>query len=372
MVKQTGLPDWHGQTAMIIGGGADNASRPATADDMVPVDLGPMFDQDGVHDIYRSWHRVLAGYAGDRALIAEAFVEPLHRVARYTRPGEMHQAFNFRFMQTPWNAPALRQVITESLQASDAVGAPATWVLSNHDVVRHASVLGLRDTGRSPNGIGVGDEQPDGELGLRRARAAILLTLALPGAAYLYQGEELGLPEHTALDDALREDPGWKRSGYTARGRDGCRVPLPWTTGTPGFGFSPTGRTWLPQPPEWSRYAVEAQDGVPGSTLELYRHALRIRRMRMLGAGSLSWAEGLTRRAEDTVAFLNGELLVIVNLGPEPVALPADVRLLLASAGPDSGNGAVSVPPDAAAWLLLPSAHVQETWSGRTRSAKEE
>jgi alpha-glucosidase len=357
MVKQPGLPDWNGQAATVMGGGPAAGSDRAGAG----ADLGPMFDQDKVHEIYRHWNHLLARYNGNRILIAEAFVEPLDRLARYTRPGEMHQAFNFLYMQTPWNAAALREVITASLRASDAVGAPATWVMSNHDAVRHASLLGLSSTGKSPVGIGKDDEQPDAALGLRRARSAALLTLALPGCAYLYQGEELGLPEHTTLDDALRQDPFWRRSGYTQRGRDGCRVPLPWAAHAPGFGFSPTGETWLPQPPEWSSYAVEAQDGAGGSTLELYRHALRIRREHRLGSGGLSWLEGLHAPESGIIAFINGPVLVLLNLGSEPVALAADVRLLLASADTATANGAVQMPPDSAAWFLLPD----DTAAGR-------
>src|SRR5690606_17781345 len=264
MVKAPGLPDWDGTTSMVEGTVAEDGSTGAG-------NSGPMFDQEGVHDIYRAWHRVLAEYDGDRCLVAEAWVEPLSRLARYVRPDEMHQAFNFSFLTTLWDAPALREVVTASLGASDAVGAPTTWVLSNHDVVRHASRLGLEVPGTKPNGIGVGDPQPDEELGLRRARAATLLMLGLPGSAYLYQGEELGLPEHTTLDDSLRQDPAWWRTGHTERGRDGCRVPLPWEAKSPGFGFSPTGKTWLPQPETWDRYALDAQVGVEGSTYEMYR-----------------------------------------------------------------------------------------------------
>ena len=227
MVKAPGLPDWDGHVSMIEG-----------SDDVEPTDTvsgagnqGPMFDQDGVHDIYRAWNRVLAEYPGDRALVAEAWVEPLSRLTRYVRPDEMQQAFNFAFLATHWDAPALRTVVEASYRASDAVGAPTTWVLSNHDVVRHASRLGLAEPGSRPNGIGHGDEQPDEALGLRRARCASLLMLGLPGSAYLYQGEELGLPDHTSLDDDLRQDPAFFRTGGAERGRDGCRVPLPWAVG---------------------------------------------------------------------------------------------------------------------------------------------
>jgi alpha-glucosidase len=316
-----------------------------------------MFDQDGVHDIYRSWHRVLAEYDGDRALVAEAWVEPLTRLVRYVRPDEMHQAFNFSFLTTHWDAAALRTVVTASLAASDDVGAPTTWVLSNHDVVRHTSRLGLAERGSRPNGIGAGDEQPDEQLGLRRARAATLLMLALPGSAYLYQGEELGLPEHTALDDDLRQDPAWWRSGYTERGRDGCRVPLPWVAEAPGFGFSPNGATWLPQPASWSGYALDAQRGTRGSTYELYREALRLRRDFHLGSGCLGWVDGPHPDvAARVLAFANRDVYVVTNLGAEPIALPRSetLHVLLASGElTTSDDGTILVPSDTTVWGRL-------------------
>ena len=339
MVKAPGLPDWDGTVAMIDGAAANH---------------GPMFDQDGVHDIYRAWHRVLAEYDGDRALVAEAWVEPLARLARYVRPDEMHQAFNFAFLTSRWDAAALRSVITESLAASDEVGAPTTWVLSNHDVVRHTSRLGLSAPGARPKGIGHGDEQPDEGLGLRRARAATLLMLALPGSAYLYQGEELGLPEHTALDDDLRQDPAWWRSGHTERGRDGCRVPLPWSRDAPAFGFSTGGLSWLPQPSSWTAYAADAQVGVPGSTLELYRTALALRHRHALGAGSLAWVDGLAT-SPTVIALLNRDVLVVTNLGEAPVALPAGAEVLACSGDlVDSGSGSPGVPRDTTVWVMLP------------------
>jgi alpha-glucosidase len=350
MVKAPGLPDWDGEITMIDGSHDDDGSTGAG-------NSGPMFDQDGVHDIYRSWHRVLAEYDGDRALVAEAWVEPLHRLARYVRPDEMHQAFNFSFLTTHWDAAALRTVVTASLAASDHVGAPTTWVLSNHDVVRHSSRLGLAAPGSRPHGIGQGDEQPDEALGLRRARAATLLMLALPGSAYLYQGEELGLPEHTALDDDLRQDPAWWRSGHTERGRDGCRVPLPWVTDAPGFGFSPTGATWLPQPTSWATYALDAQRGVQGSTYEMYRDALRLRRDFHLGSGSLAWVDGPGPDvAAGVLGFANRDVLVVANLGAEPLTLPESAKLhvLLASADiTTTDDGRVVVPSDSTVWVRL-------------------
>ena len=345
MVKAPGLPDWDGSVSMIEGSHDEDGSTGAG-------NSGPMFDQDGVHDIYRAWHKVLAEYDGDRALVAEAWVEPLSRLARYVRSDEMHQAFNFSFLSTPWDAAALRTVVTASLAANDTVGAPTTWVMSNHDTVRHASRLGLLKPNSRPNGIGHGDEQPDEELGLRRGRAATLMMLGLPGSAYLYQGEELGLPEHTALDDDLRQDPAWWRSGHTERGRDGCRVPLPWESEAPGFGFSPTGATWLPQPAQWAAYALDAQKGVPGSTYEMYREALRIRREFHLGTGSLAWVEGVGEQ-DGVVAFVNRDLLVVTNLGGTAVALPESATVLLSSAELATEGDSTLVPSDVTVWARL-------------------
>ena len=342
MVKEPGLPDWDGHVSMIEGTDDEDVANGSG-------NHGPMFDQDGVHEIYRAWHRVLADYAGDRALVAEAWVEPLSRLARYVRPDEMQQAFNFAFLATRWDAPALRSVIEASYATTDSVGAPTTWVLSNHDVVRHASRLGLAEAGSRPNGIGVGDEQPDEELGLRRARGATLLMLGLPGSAYLYQGEELGLPDHTALPDELRQDPAFFRTGGVERGRDGCRVPLPWASDEPGLGFSPTGLTWLPQPSSWATYALDAQRGVAGSTYETYRSALGLRRSHELGTGGLEWVDGY---GDDVIAFTNRDVLVVANLGATPVPLPAGATVL-ASSVEVTGD---EVPGDATVWVQVQTA----------------
>ncbi|GEA81175.1 glycoside hydrolase family 13 protein [Cellulomonas uda] len=347
MVKAPGLPDWHGHVSMIEG--SEDTSALDRVDEVTGSgNQGPMFDQEGVHEIYRAWNRVLAEYDGDRALVAEAWVEPLSRLARYVRPDEMQQAFNFAFLATLWHAPSLRDVITASYAASDAVGAPTTWVLSNHDVVRHASRLGLPVPGSRPNGIGARDEQPDEELGLRRARAATLLMLGLPGSAYVYQGEELGLPDHTALPDDARQDPAFFRTQGAELGRDGCRVPLPWSADAPAFGFSPTGAAWLPQPLSWARYALDAQQGVPGSTYELYRAALALRKAEALGSGGLAWHAS----HDDVLDLVNRDVRVVANLSAEPVVLPAPTQLLLAS-GPVSGDasGGLLVEPETTVWV---------------------
>jgi alpha-glucosidase len=256
----------------------------------------------------------------------------------------MHQAFNFGYLLAPWTSAALREVAVESLGATVAVGAPTTWVLSNHDVPRHATRFGYPAGTVVRHGVGPGDPQPDEALGLRRARAATLLMLALPGAAYLYQGEELGLPDHTMLPDEARQDPTWFRSGHKSRGRDGCRVPIPWERGGPSYGFGPGERSWLPQPASWDRYALAGQRGVAGSTYEMYREALRLRGTHRLGAGEVVWADG-----PDTVTFRNGDVLVVANLGAEPVALPAGARVLMAS-GELTADG--EVPTDVTVWAV--------------------
>ncbi len=323
------------------------------------VPAGPMWDQDGVHEVYRAWRRLLDEYGesdagAERILCAEAWVAPIERIIRYIRSDEMHQAFNFDFLVAAgrWSAPELVSSITRSLDAADSVGAPTTWVLSNHDVIRHASRLGYPPGTAPQHGIRATDPQPDAAVGLRRALAVTTLMLALPGSAYLYQGEELGLPDHTALPDDVRQDPVWERSGQTVAGRDGCRVPLPWCAEDPAFGFSPTGQTWLPQPRSYRDLAVDRQRGVPDSPLELYRTLLRVRRERGLGSGSLRRLEGIP---DDVVGFVNTDrdgsrTLVLVNLGRRAIVLPPGELLVASSAG--QGQTGV-LGTDEAAWVAL-------------------
>ncbi|WP_419706122.1 glycoside hydrolase family 13 protein [Promicromonospora sp. NFX87] len=353
MIKAPGLPDWDGRAAMVEGTVDGPAASAAEPDDgsTGAGNQGPMFDQDGVHEIYRSWHRVLAEYPGDRCLVAEAWVEPLSRLARYVRPDEMHQAFNFSFLTAPWDAAKMRTVVDVSLGTMDAVGAPTTWVLSNHDVVRHASRFGLAEIGgRQLNGIAATDPQPDAELGLRRARAATLLMLGLPGSAYLYQGEELGLPDHTALPAEVRQDPSFFRTGGAEPGRDGCRVPLPWVGGAPGNGFGPTGRTWLPQPDVYADLAADRQYGVAGSTYEMYRTALELRRAEKIGTAGLAWVDALAG-SPDVVAFQVSGVVVVSNLGEAALTLPAEAEVLVASGDLTTSDGVRAVPSDTTVWL---------------------
>ncbi|MDA5281996.1 alpha-amylase family glycosyl hydrolase [Streptomyces sp. Isolate_45] len=380
MVKAPGLPD--------IGRGAQ-----ATLIGTEPL---PFFDQDGVHEIHRSWRRLLDSYGGERIGVAEAWAPTSERLALYVRPDELHQAFNFRFLTCPWDPAAMRTVIDESLAATASVGAPTTWVLSNHDVVRHVTRYG------------------GGARGLARARAAALLMLALPGSAYVYQGEELGLPEVTDLPDGARRDPAFRRGriprqagpaveagggagagavgevGAEAAGqdglRDGCRIPLPWSGEEPPYGFG-GGGSWLPQPADWAGLSVAAQTGDPHSTLELYRAALELRRaMPGLGApeaghpaadagatdAGLSGAAPGAREPgapgpgaallpgmewlpapEGVLLFTRPGFACTLNTRAEPVELPSPGRPVLSSAPVRTDGRTVLLPADSCTWWAI-------------------
>ncbi|WP_328701912.1 glycoside hydrolase family 13 protein [Aestuariimicrobium ganziense] len=249
-------------------------------------------DLPGVHDIYRGWREVFNEYDPPRMAVAEAWV-PSERRPAYARPDELGQAFNFDLLLAPWDAAAFRQIAESNLALADQSGASTTWVLSNHDIVRHVTRYGL------PIGAGEQEGMPgtaaakayvlsdgaapefDEELGRRRAAAGTMLILALPGSSYLYQGEELGLKEVIEIADDQRQDPTFFRSPGVDKGRDGCRVPLPWTpTGTSyGFGVGDqVAPAHLPQPEWFADFAVSVQDEDPSSMLNLYRKALGLRR----------------------------------------------------------------------------------------------
>ncbi|MGL5809198.1 MAG: glycoside hydrolase family 13 protein [Nocardioides sp.] len=298
----------------------------------------PMWDQPEVHEVYRRWHRVLAGYDGDRMTVAEAWTHTPESLARYVRPDELSQSFNFAWLTAPWSATAFRTVITSTFDALAAVGASPTWVLSNHDVVRHVTRYG------------------GGEVGVARGRAATLTMLALPGSAYLYQGEELGLEEVDVAPE-FRQDPIWIREGQP--GRDGCRVPLPWSGDEPPYGFSPaepapSAAPWIPQPASWAGLTAEAQAGDPGSTLSFYRTALRLRRQ--LSGDQVDLVQlGVDGGGRDVVAFRRGEVVVVLNCGDAPFPLPPG-RVLIRSgrAEPTAGDPAPEyLAPNEAVWLTV-------------------
>jgi alpha-glucosidase len=324
-----------------------DASLPEVSIDAAPGPHHPYADRNDVHEVYRRWRAVADEYP-DRVLIGEIWIPDAVRLARYVSPGELHTVFNFPYLSCPWDAAQLRGVIDSTLALNGPAGAPATWVLSNHDVDRIVSRLGRPDTAfslqhrRYFHGLPV-----DRALGTRRARAAALLTLALPGSVYVYQGEELGLWEVQDIPFELRQDPIWRRSNGADPGRDGCRVPLPWAGDESPFGFSPPGTAalpWLPQPKEWRDLTVEAEAGDEGSMLELYRSALRIRHAEpALGDGSMTWLDA----PDGVLAFGRGGIQCVVNLSPRPTSLAGHAEVLLASWPLDSGL----LPPDCAVWL---------------------
>jgi alpha-glucosidase len=311
-----------------------------------PGERKPWEGQDGLHEIYRAWRQVIDSYPREGLLVGEIWLKPLTRLRPYLLGDQLHTAFNFDYMGSAWDAGRLREVIDATL---GDIGAAAPWVLSNHDVPRHLTRYGRANTA---NEWQPDPGPPDLALGTRRARAAILLSLALPGGGYLYQGEELGLWEVEDIPDELIADPIWERTDHFIRGRDGCRVPLPWAADEPGFGFGGNGLTgtagpgpWLPQPAAWRELAVDAQNGDPASMLELYRAALRLRHTRdQLDDDALTWLPA----GEGVLAFTRpGGFACVVNLTPGPVPFPEHTEVLLASAELEGGL----LPPDTAAWL---------------------
>ncbi len=316
-----------------------------------PDDLDhPHWDRPENHEIFRSWRRVADSYPGSRAFCGELWIGRDHRLVAYLRPDELHTAFNFGFLTAPWQVADLRASIDSTITSHAQVGAPPTWVIGNHDVCRPVSRYA-----RDPSLAAVTDRalshfidrEADFVVGAKRARAAALLSFALPGSAYLYNGEELGLPEVEDLPAEVKQDPITVNSAGVELGRDGCRVPLPWTTEGPSFGFSPVGAAepWLPQPADWGGLSVQAQDGRDGSMLELYRAALALRReLPALGEGDLSWVE----TGAEVLAFTREPGFACwVNFGDQPVALPDGWQVLLASEPVSEGR----LAPYAAVWL---------------------
>ncbi|WP_327090448.1 glycoside hydrolase family 13 protein [Nonomuraea sp. NBC_01738] len=287
--------------------------------------VSPVWGQPEVHEVYRNWREVLDSYPGERMAVGEVWTDRADDLALYVRPDELHQSFNFAWLQAPWSPTGFKQVIIDTL----ATVPFATWVLSNHDVVRHRTRYDTADPGT----------------GLMRAKAALLTMLALPGSAYLYQGEELGLPEVKNLPPEARQDPVFFQSKGELPGRDGCRVPLPWTPDGPSLGFSP-GDTlpWLPQPDDFPAFNAETQAGDPESTLAFYRRALSTRRdlLRSLPY-HLEWLDS----PEGALFFTRGPLICAINCGPAPVDLPPHARVILSTAPLPDGT----LPPDTATWL---------------------
>ncbi len=325
LVKEEGLRDQVVAEGEEPGSGVDLSPEHPMVER--PLRDEPMWDQPEVHDVYRRWHRVLADYPGDRMTVAEAWTQTPESMARFVRSDEMSQAFNFSWLLAPWSARAFAGVISSTLEELAEVDAAPTWVLSNHDVVRHTTRYG------------------GGPRGLARARAATLAMLALPGSAYLYQGEELGL-ENVEIPEELRQDPLWLRTGLDTR--DGCRVPIPWSGDAPPFGFGPgSGQPWLPQPIGWAGLSVAAQEHDPDSTLAFYKAALAARRKH---TSDTTEDVELLDAGADLLAFTRGALTVVLNAGTDAVELPAgDV---VVASGELEGR---LLPADTTVWLVNPA-----------------
>jgi alpha-glucosidase len=287
----------------------------------------PMWNQPEVHGVYRRWRAVCDSYDQDPVLVGEVWLGDAAEQAKYVRPDELSLVFNFRLIFQPWDAIKMGDAIKRSTDELRMVGAASSWVMSNHDVIRHPTRFG------------------GGELGLRRARAALLLILALPGAAFLYQGEELGL-EEVELPDADLRDPIWVHSAHVLRGRDGCRVPLPWSGDVPPYGFTTGEQTWLPQPENWASRSVAAETGDAVSMLTLYRAALA-RRPRTLDL-SAPLVVVTNETALDVTVAGNPGIRCIVNFGTEPLELPPGPVVI--SSTPIVG---ATLAGDSAAWLAL-------------------
>jgi alpha-glucosidase len=294
-------------------------AEPVPGAELHSFDRRRAVDRPELHPLYRRWRALVDSYPGDRFLVGEVFFRDARRVAAYVRLDELHLAFNFTLMFEDWTSVGLRSAIDRTLGSLAAVDATATWVLESHDVTR------------LPTRYGGGVE------GVRRARAAALLLLALPGAAFVYQGQELGLDE-VDLPSELRQDPVFLRTGGRRPGRDGCRVPIPWTPEPPSFGFT-TGRPWLPPPPRFGGWSVERESTDRSSMLSLYRSALALR-----PHGAFDWLTG----PAGTVVFAREGMVCAVNVDGPPAPLP-DGEVVLASEPLEE-----MLPPGAAAWIRTP------------------
>ena len=345
LVKEEGLPDY------------DYVERSESGSILEDSAHAPFWDQDAVHDIYREWRKVADEYDPPRVFCGETWVPNPERLARYQRPDELHTSFNFAYLEAGWDAVAMRTSIDETIANHAKVDAPPTWVLSNHDVVRHATRMAPGFDFEDRLGCVI-----DAARGLRRARAATVFAMALPGSMYIYQGEELGLPEVRDLPAEARQDPAWHRSGGTDGTRDGCRVPIPWSGDSPSYGFNDRDASWLPQPTSWAQLSVAKELGIDGSTLELYRSALRARRASSaLGEGPMEWLDDPTA---DVLALRRtgpdgSSVVSVINLNDSIVRIPAawGTTLLAASSddvavvSTDDGTQFIAVGPETALWL---------------------
>ena len=310
----------------------DDGSPEAAARRLLIENSG-FFDRDELQEIYRTWREVLDSYPGERMAVSEAWVPP-HRVSRYVSPTSLHQIFGFDFLVVTWNAEVMQDTITRAIAAVEVVGAPPTWALSNHDSPRVVTRLG------------------GGRKGLARARALALVAHALPGSIYVYQGEELGLPD-APLADSDRQDPVFFRTNGDQMGRDGARVPLPWNGNQPPYGFTESAHsTWLPQPDDWSELTVRSEQDQPSSTLSLYSNSLKLR-------AQFSGTTHFIQSEDPNVMIFRREhgIYVAVNTGTSEYVLPDFLQtgevILDSETVQASGDKTEVLPPDCARWFRV-------------------
>ena len=332
-----------------------------------PTSKNPYWDQDALHDVWREWRKVADEYDDPKVFVAEAWVFPAERNARYLRADELHTGFNFPFLKTPWDAKRMRDVIDMSMEANAIENAPTTWVLENHDVwraaTRYAPIIGTEEEIESnARQMNLGKDgnwkaNRDLEVGGQRARANLLTMLALPGTAYIYQGQELGLNEVFEIPSDMRQDPSFFTSGGSVVGRDGCRVPIPWDHSSETYGFNTGTPTWLPQPDSWKKKTVADQDGEETSTLSLTRHALAIRKSQGALGGLTDGTQGLIwdKVDGDLVSFvrparLGGKAIrSVMNMGKHSIKLDFEGEVLLVSKPNGFDDGLLD--PDTTVWL---------------------
>lgn len=285
----------------------------------------PFFDRDGVHDIYRHWRKVFDSYDREVMAVAEAWVHPPERALRYIRSDELHQVFNFDLLVAPFDDKEIFLCLERTLKLVGGVGASPTWALSNHDTPRLVS-----------------------RVGAEQARALALFTFGLPGSCYVFQGQELGLPD-ADLEDSDRQDPSFIRSKGAQKGRDGARVPLPWGGSETTLGFS-TGKPWLPIPQEWEGLSVEKQTGAERSSLEMYRDALELRKRLLTGKEDFTWT--ITPDGTGVISYRRGNVEMVLNTSDSPLKLKTPGRVLISSCETtDLLDGEVELAPRACVWL---------------------
>ena len=286
----------------------------------------PFFDRAGVHEIYRSWRKHFDSFEKPIMAVAEAWVHPPVNGVAYVRPDELHQVFNFDLLIAPFEAKTLFRLINNTIEMLKSVDAYPTWAISNHDSPRVASRVGAEE-----------------------ARALALFLFALPGSCYVYNGQELGLPD-AELADSDRQDPSFLRTKGETKGRDGARVPMPWSGQVTPFGFS-SGKPWLPLPTSWKDLTVESQVSDSQSSLSLYRNALSLRAKLLNDANDFTWD---TSRIEDgVIGFSRNGVKVYLNSGDKSIRLPARELILSSDGSPSCENGELELKKGRAVWFKL-------------------